>query len=451
MQRHLASHLPPASFQTFALHSGRFVASLLTLLFAFLALGAGHAADQKPIEFFLVVTGGELLQGVYPDSHTSYLTRALRPLGVRCVGSLLVDDQRDDIHRALRYATNRAPLVIVTGGLGPTANDITRETLSDFTGIPLREDQDVVRDMERRFGQPRERLRANLQRQALVPAQGRYLKNSGGTAVGLVFEAAPSVIVALPGPPRELQAIAREELVPFLRERFGVRELGCSLQLRFVGAGQSLIDQTLKDHVPLPADMVVTSLFEAGRVDFTFSLPGNTDDDRQQLEAIEKSLRRHLSEYIYANDSSSLEDVVVKKLRARGGALVLVDIGSGGAVATALHGAREAASLLAGAFVAHSEPAAAELLGLEAERLGTGALDRVKMLASTAAAKTRSPWALVVGAVHAVRPREHAVWIACHFPDDHWETELLPVRNPSESPRPTLTTPVMDFLRRRLP
>ena len=120
-----------------------------------------------------------------------------------------------------------------------------------------------------------------------MPVQGTYLKNANGTAVGLVFETPDRVIVALPGPPRELQPMVRDELVPYLSRRFGTRPPGASLTLRFVGLGQSQIDQTLKDHVPLPADITTSSQFEGGRVDFTFSLPGDTPEDRARAPGAE--------------------------------------------------------------------------------------------------------------------------------------------------------------------
>src|SRR3954468_9207532 len=116
-----------------------FAALLLTcgLLLTVAESAAPGASPAKPLNYYIVVTGGELLEGVYPDAHTPFLTRALRPLGCQCLGSVIVDDNRADIQNALRFATNQAPLVIVTGGLGPTPNDITRETLAEFTGIPL--------------------------------------------------------------------------------------------------------------------------------------------------------------------------------------------------------------------------------------------------------------------------------------------------------------------------
>src|SRR5215831_18818607 len=103
------------------------------------------------------------------------------------------------------FATNRAPVVIVTGGLGPTPNDITRQTLSEFTGIALREEPEAVTALEKRFIQKRDQLRPNVLRQALTPSKGGYLKNPNGTAVGLIFDLGDVLVVSLPGPPRELQ------------------------------------------------------------------------------------------------------------------------------------------------------------------------------------------------------------------------------------------------------
>src|SRR3954468_21731228 len=141
-----------------------FAALLLTcgLLLTVAESAAPGAPPPKPLNYFVVVTGGELLEGVYPDAHTPFLTRALRPLGCQCVGSMTVDDQREDIQAALRFATNRAPLVIITGGLGPTPNDITRETVSEFIGIPLQENPGALHELEQRMKQSRDQLRPNL-------------------------------------------------------------------------------------------------------------------------------------------------------------------------------------------------------------------------------------------------------------------------------------------------
>jgi nicotinamide-nucleotide amidase len=409
------------------------------------------SAPGKPLSYFIVVTGGELLEGVYPDAHTPFITRALRPLGCQCVGSITVDDNREDIQRALRFATNRAPLVLVTGGLGPTPNDITRETLSEFTEIPLHEHPEAVAELERRFNQTRNQLRPNLLRQTLTPERGSYLKNPNGTAVGLVFDMNGGHIIALPGPPRELQPMVRNELLPFLREHFGVREFGCSLTLRFVGAGQSLIDQTIKDHVPVAPDVVVTSLFEGSRVDFTFSLAGNTEADRTKLKRLEQSIAEHLAEYIYADDGATLEEVVGRKFQKQGASLAVVEIGSGGSLAAALSGTRAGASVLTGACVAPTEATVGKLLQFSSPDPATPTLDRMKSLARAAAAKVGSQSALAISPVEPDDKGQPSVLLVLQLPSGAWESQRLPLRDSGEITRNTLTTQALDFLRRRLP
>lgn len=420
------------------------------------ATAAGHptaaATDLKPLDYAIVVTGGELLEGVHPDAHTHFLTRTLRPLGWRCVSSLTVDDVAADIKQALRFATNRAPLVIVTGGLGPTPNDITRETLAEFTGIRLDEQPEVLADLERRSGQPRDQMRPSLRRQTLVPSRGGYLKNPNGTAVGLVFETGGPLIVALPGPPRELQPMVRNELVPLLQSRFGVRPLGASLTLRFAGIGQSLISQTLQNQITLPPEVTISSVFEASRVDFTFSLPRDTPHSRAELQRLAEEVRQRLGDFLYATNGSSLEAILLQQIQQRGGSLVLADAGSGGHVAAALQATPGAAEVVVGSFAAPNEPALARLLNLPPEepaKWKPGA-DSARGLAAAAARRAAAQWAVAIGACREDDAAGKAVWLAWRNPAGTVEADRLAVRDSGESWRATLTTDLLDRLRRRL-
>ncbi len=408
---------------------------------------APHPASLPP-DYFIVVTGGELLEGVYPDAHTVFLTRTLRPLGLRCAGSLCVDDNRADIQNALRFATQHAALVLVTGGLGPTPNDITRETLSEFTGIPLRENEEALAAMERRFNQKRDQLRPNLRRQCLVPERGGFLKNASGTAVGLIFDLGHTNAIALPGPPRELQPMAREELLPWLRSRFGVRAPGAALTLRFVGIGQSQIDQTIEDRVAVPPDVIVTSLFEGSRVDFTFHLPDNAPEDVARLAKLGAAVRAQLGDSFYADDGSTLEQVVLRALGGRRVRLALAEVGSGGSLAASLNAAPEAAEVLAGAFAAPSEERLAGLVQVAADQLreAGNAEARAKMLAEAAARHAHADWAIAVGAAEGpVSARQ--VWLAIKA-GDRWDTQRLSLRDSGELGRASLVTQALDRLRR---
>ncbi|MCX8107461.1 MAG: competence/damage-inducible protein A, partial [Verrucomicrobiae bacterium] len=188
-----------------------------------LSLFVTLASPKDPLNYAIIVTGEELLQGAYPDAHTHFITRTLLPLGAHCVYSVTVDDRPEDLKQALDFVLKRVKLVIITGGLGPTANDITRETLSEFTNIRLYEEPTLLREMASRFNTPVDNLRPNLRRQCFVPEHGTWLSNPAGTSAGLVFEHSNYVLVALPGPPRELQPMVRDQVIPYLERKYGVR------------------------------------------------------------------------------------------------------------------------------------------------------------------------------------------------------------------------------------
>jgi len=434
----------------------RWAAYVVLLWAVVVRLGAAaespSASPRQPVDYMIVVTGGEILAGAYADSHTLFLTRTLRPLGLRCVGSISLDDKREEIQEGLRFAAGRARLVIVTGGLGPTDNDVTRETLSEFTGIALEEQPDVLAEMERRFKVPRDQLRPNLRKQTRVPIRGAYLKNASGSAVGLVFDWDRAMIVALPGPPRELQPMARDELVPLLRRRFGTRLPGCSLTLRFVGVGQSQIDHTLKEHAPLPPDVTTFSTFEGSRVDFTFALPDDTPQDRARLEQLKRNILESLGDYVYAEGETTLEEHVASLLENRGTTLALAEVGSGGALEAALGGAERAPKVLAGACAAPTEEKLRRLLRVPDAKwsASTASAERAGLLASAAAEATGSPWAVAVGGVQQEPAGGRFLEIALRLPDGRLEHQRVNLRGSGDSARAALVTQLLDQLRRRL-
>jgi nicotinamide-nucleotide amidase len=398
--------------------------------------------------YMIVTTGRELLVGAYADAHTHFLTRKLRPLGLDCVGSMSVDDKQEDIQEALRFATGRAPLVIVTGGLGPTHNDITRQAISRFTKNPLHEHDDLLRILEHRFKVSRDQLGGNLRRQAQVPGQGTYLKNAHGTAAGLVFEYDQSVIVALPGPPRELRPMVRDELIPFLQQRFGVRLPGPTLTLRFVGIGQSRIDKMLKGHAELTPDMIQSSHFERGRVDFTFSLPENTPRFRAQLQELKQLVMRHLGDYVYAADEVSLEEQIVSGFESQGRTFAIVEAGTGGLVTAGLSEVARAPKVLTGTFVAPSEEKLQRMLRIpeEAWKACASRSQELELLATSAIAANGSQCALVVGESRQDTTGVHYLEIAIKLPQARVVVQRVHLGGSGRFDRDRLVTRILNGL-----
>jgi nicotinamide-nucleotide amidase len=272
----------------------------------------------------------------------------------------------------------------------------------------------------------------------MVPTRGTYLKAAAGTAVGLVFEWGDKVVVALPGPPRELQPMVRNELVPYLRQKFGVHSPGSSITLRFVGIGQSLIDQTMSQHVPLPLDVIVGSQFEGGRVDFEFMLAGNGPEQEARLKQLTAKVREHLGEYIYAESETTLEQHVAQTLLARGAKLALVEIGTGGRLAASLAGLPETSRLLKGAHVAPSEEAMQALLKSNSREL--------KALAQA----DGGDWVIVTGGMATDKAGARSCTVLFRLGGERWEQVRVPVQGTGETASAGLVTNIWDRLRRLL-
>ena len=407
--------------------------------------------SRDSLDYFIIVTGSELLRGVYADRHTQFITRALGPLGYRCLGSMSIGDLQTDLHQALDFARGKAPLILTTGGLGPTSQDITRKVLSDYTSIALKEHPGALNDLKRRYGGEKGILRPVLRGQALAPETGTYLPNPNGTAVGLVFDDGQRVIAALPGPPRELQPMVRNELVPWLSERFGLRKVGHSLTMRFAGIGQSSIDRVIRDQLKLPGELAVWSSFNSNRVDITFSFPGNSPEELERLRRLQGELLEHIGEYMYSDAGASLEDRIWQLLQQRGVSLVLGEIASGGAVSSSLLAGRGDASRFAGAYAAGSPRALSRLLGGRGEAPAAPSPERVaSMLARRAAEKEAGAWGLVVGPVGMKESGAASVWISAGSVGTGFASRRIGVRKGRRLRRDRLVTHALDLLRREL-
>ncbi len=417
---------------------------ILQMCFSIGLMGQTDSVKLNPTNYFIVVTGGELLEGVYPDSHTSFITRALLKLGLRCVGSMIVDDNRDDIISALSYATNKTSLIIVTGGLGPTANDITRDTLSEFTKIELRENPQLIEQIEKRFNLKKDNLKQNLIKQTFTPVKGGYLKSSYGTAAGLVFDMDKCQIIALPGPPSELQPMVNDELLPFLKRKYGIHPLNNSVTVKFIGIGQSQIDDTLRNKIKIDSDIIMTSIFDGSRVDFTFSLPGNNQQDTIRLQQIVQKLKEYFGDSIYSTNGESFEAVVASHLK--GYKLRLADACGACFKIQTSEAFRE---LVDGCYAAPDFERLKNLIGIPVEDWNglNSANDKTDYIAAHLSKTPKNILSICAG-----EPMKsnsgYTVWIAIKSADFN-ENFSLNLRDLSERNLSSITTQILDHLRRQ--
>ena len=425
------------------------LASVLALLGSAAAWAprGSKAAEQEPVRYMIIVTGSELLNGTYADQHTHFLTRTLAPLGGHCVGSMSVGDHARDLRDALEFTKECATLTIVTGGLGPTDDDITRVQLSDHTGVALREHPALRDRLAGGAGRP---VRENMRPLARVPERGTYLPNPNGTAVGLVFDDAQRVTVALPGPPRELRPMVNNHLLPYLRQRFGLRTIGSSIRLRFAGIGESTLSQIIRNQITLPKDVIQTSLFDLNRVDLTFALPGNRPQDSARLAQVKSDLAAHVGDYLYSDDDSSLEDRVLGLLQERRWKLTVAEIGTGGAVTAALTMVAGSSRVFSRGLVAPDHGSMMKMLGKEEpsqrQQEAAGEESALDLARAACAPSGQGAWSLTVSSM---QNPERRVWVAAGSVATGFQARPFRLGTRPSS-RDRMVTSVLDFLRRRL-
>src|SRR4030088_1649519 len=185
---------------------------------------AFHWSDNQRMKAEIIAVGSELLTPDRLDTNSLFLTKELNTIGIEVRGKTVVGDNRDLLAEAFRDALNRVPLIISCGGLGPTEDDLTRETVADLLGRKLRRNDQILRYVEGRFRRLGREMPEVNGRQAMVPEGAEILESPRGTAPGLWLKDAIPALVLFPGPPRDLNPLFREQVLPRLERRVsGIR------------------------------------------------------------------------------------------------------------------------------------------------------------------------------------------------------------------------------------
>jgi len=315
--------------------------------------------------------GTELLLGQIVDTDAVFLAQMLSRLGITLYFRTTVGDNPGRIQEALRLALSRADLVFTVGGLGPTMDDLTKEMAADVLGVPLVED---VAHAEWLRGLARERgwaePPASFQKQALVPRSGRGLPNPNGTALGALFEKDGKIVICLPGPPNELVPMAEQSVEPYLREKTsGERQVIRSRTLRIIGAGESLVEDRVRDLMQ-GSNPTVAPYAKTGEVHLRVTARAASDEEAEALIApMEGALRERLGDLVYGIDEETLEYAVVHLLILLGRTLAAAESCTGGLLAQRLTSIPDASRVFEEGFVTYSNAAKTKYLGVPAETL----------------------------------------------------------------------------------
>ena len=320
----------------------------------------------------IVVTGTEVLSGYVTDRNGPWVSERLGELGVEVAHIMSVGDRADDVIGALRFLSQEGmDLVVTTGGLGPTADDLTAEAVARFSGRELVLDSsmenriaEIIRSFARRFRFDPEALQAANRKQAMVP-EGAATVNPAGTAPGLVVPAEGMTVIVLPGPPRELQAMWEEALgkkparaVLKRAESYG------SFSTRLFGLPESEIAQSLREieaETDL-SDLEVTTCLRRGEVHIDVRY---RDGAESAAEALRAGLAERHGAFLFSESGQSIEEVLFELLGDR--KLAVAESCTGGLLAVRLSDRPGSSEHFAGGVVAYSNEAKVELLGVPAE------------------------------------------------------------------------------------
>lgn len=310
--------------------------------------------------------GTELLMGDTVDTNAAWIAKELRDLGIGVYRKTTVGDNPKRLADAYREALSRADLIIASGGLGPTRDDLTKEIAMDVFEQEGVLHEPSVRHLERIFESDPERMRRN-EKQAVFPASAVVLPNPSGTAPGCILQKDGKTIVLLPGPPHEMEVVF-EGFVEWYR-RVHAKETILTKTLRLTGIGESDVNAMIGDLF----DSVNPSLAPYAKpYEVTLRIAGKGTEEsviRSQMDALEAQVREILKEYIYGADEDTLEAVCIHRLMEKKQTVAVAESLTGGLVAARLVNVPNASLAFHTGFVVYGEDAKQSILGVREETL----------------------------------------------------------------------------------
>ncbi len=299
----------------------------------------------------IISIGTELLLGEIVDTNAAWLAQQLAAAGVDVFFRTTVGDNAGRIAEAVSLALGRADIVITTGGLGPTVDDVTREAIAMATGRDLALDESLLMQIRERFAKWNTRMSENNVRQAYLPRGATPIPNPVGTAPAFVVERDDHHIFTLPGVPREMKYLTETRVLPWLRERVGDERIILSKTLRTSAIGESLIDSKIADLETSPNPTVGLAA-HPGQTDIRITAKATTRPEAERMiREMETQVRDRLGDWIYGEGTETVEEVVARLLAARNWRGALVETNTRGIIADRLRATPEGARVIAGAML----------------------------------------------------------------------------------------------------
>ncbi len=300
---------------------------------------AGEATPPSGLIAEIVTTGTELLLGEIVDTNAAWIAQSLRDAGVNLYYKTTVGDNEARLRLVLEVGMTRSDVIIITGGLGPTVDDITRQAVANATLRPLKLHDEALAQLEERFRRLGSKMTANNRQQALIPEGAILVENPVGTAPAFIVETGRTAIVALPGVPSEMKHLMTKTVLPWLRNKAGGAVIHRRI-LRTIGIGESSIDSQLDD-LMRQSNPTVGLAAHTGQCDIRIAARASSEQEADtMLDMIEAEIRRRVGSYIYSTvPGERYETAVARRIQENGLTVAFLETNTAGRVAERLSAA----------------------------------------------------------------------------------------------------------------
>ncbi|SMF02660.1 nicotinamide-nucleotide amidase [Paenibacillus barengoltzii] len=314
----------------------------------------------------IIAVGTELLLGQIVNTNAQYLSQELAALGLDVYFQTVVGDNMNRLAEAVKTASGRADVLILTGGLGPTQDDLTKEALAEVLGRTLYIDPEAMANIERFFQDRGVPMTENNRRQALAIEGGTPLPNETGLAVGNAIALNGKFYIVLPGPPKEMKPMFEHQAKPWILKHVLTSEMPIfSRMLKFAGVGESALETKLLDLIQAQSDPTVAPYAKEGEVTIRISTKAaNEQEAAVKLDAMEREIASRLPEHLYANVDEPIEKTILDLMASRGLTLSAAESCTGGLLMEMFTALPGSSAVFTGGIVCYSNAMKEKLLNV---------------------------------------------------------------------------------------
>jgi len=314
----------------------------------------------------IIAVGTELLLGQIVNTNAQYLSQELAALGLDVYFQTVVGDNMNRLAEAVKTASGRADVLILTGGLGPTQDDLTKEALAEVLGRTLYIDPEAMANIERFFQDRGVPMTENNRRQALAIEGGTPLPNETGLAVGNAIALNGKFYIVLPGPPKEMKPMFEHQAKPWILKHVLTSEMPVfSRMLKFAGVGESALETKLLDLIQAQSDPTVAPYAKEGEVTIRISTKAaNEQEAAVKLDAMEREIASRLPEHLYANVDEPIEKTILDLMASRGLTLSAAESCTGGLLMEMFTALPGSSAVFTGGIVCYSNAMKEKLLNV---------------------------------------------------------------------------------------